>query len=340
MLSVSDVTRRVVSGWLLMGVLMLAGVARAAEGQPGFSVPAGKALVYVIQTETRNFSSVAVYVDGRSIGNVKANSYLAFAADPGEHRVSSAAIGTAAIMVTVESGKTYYVSTRINPVGTPEFRMLSDVEARPLLSSYASMRDEVVMAGPGSIQPQASTGVIPAGSAYESRRSSDDHWAVILKAGSFKLSTANQQWLGVASTVTTKSSGVWGAEAEYQYYNGFALGLEFVGFKNSWTQTNGAQGSLTTTVFMVNGKKYFPIGEMFRPYVGIGVGSAATSFSGDITGNTSGFSSQLIGGAELRFGKVGLYLEGKALSAKTKDSNSETVDVSGKGVFAGVSVHF
>ena len=103
--------------------------AQTAAGQPPAQPEPGKALVYVIEDfkkapgESRN-PTIRVGLDGAWIGAMRANSYIFFSVDPGEHhlctswqshlkRLSSLASFS---HVTAEAGNTYYFRARITYV--------------------------------------------------------------------------------------------------------------------------------------------------------------------------------------------------------------------------------
>ncbi len=327
----------------------LFGLPIAAASDMGVPVPPGKALIYVIQGETGNFTSVSVFIDGRNIGRVKANSYLAVAADPGMHQLSSAGVSTASIPISLDAGSRYYVSQRINAQSAPEFRLLSVSEGQQLLARTTSARDDVVVVGPGSpVQTPTAAPVSqsvtapvsrPAPDSERSRPAGRDHVAVILKTGAYSLSNATQNVVSLDTTFKAPSS-VLGGEVEYQFANGFAVGGELFGYKSSFTQTGGSSGTMTVSFVLLNAKKYFAVTRMLRPFVGVGVGRAGTGFSGSVTGSTTGSATKFMGGLELRFDNVGLYLELNSVGADTKDTAGQTVKVGGTGKFVGVSVHF
>ena len=304
------------------------------------AAPPGKALVYVIQGETQNFANLLVSVNGRRLESLPKNSYVAFVAEPGTHEISTAAGGRAATPLTVAADTVYYLSQRVSADGMPTHRVLSQAEGRALLNTYRAVRTEALTIGApaSSSQPVSTASVASAAPATPSPRRGN--FALTAKAGDYTLSEGTQRWLGFSTQVKTKASSVFAVGGEYELENGFAIAPEILLFKTTWTQSNGAVGSFNATVVTLNGKMYLASGDTFRPFIGAGVGAAATSFSGDITGNSGGAAFQLFAGAELRFNQVGLYLEYKTVSAETEDDNSNVIDVSGKGAFAGIGIRF
>jgi opacity protein-like surface antigen len=166
--------------------------------------------------------------------------------------------------------------------------------------------------------------------------------AVIIKTGQFTLSKDSQVILNEPLQFDDSSTGVFGAELEWRMKDGISLGGEVTLYQNDWVSTLSPlnSGAVDTVIVMFNAKKYFAVSEIVHPYVGAGVGVAVTDFSGAITGNSSGLAIQAVGGIEFRWDKFGLYTELKALSADTEDDLNEEVDVSGTGVFVGLSIFF
>lgn len=328
--------------YALVATTTLALVSGAVADPAPSSAPRGKALVYVMQGETLQFASLTVSVNGRRLESLPKHSYIAFVAEPGTYEISTAGASRAAMTLTVESGNVYYLSQALNADGAPTQQALPASDARALLGRYRALRAEPVTVGAAPASPRsplASSAAAPsAQSAAPSTRRG--RFALSAKAGGYTLSEANQRWLNLSTQVKTKASGVFALSGEYEFGNGFALEPEVLVFKTTWAQSNGNSGDFSAAVITVNGKMYLADSDTFRPFIGAGIGAAATSFSGGITGNTSGAALQLFAGIEMRFDQVSLRLEYKAVSAETDDENSNVVDVSGKGAFAGVGIHF
>jgi len=100
--------------------------AQGVAGQPAAQLQPGKALVYVaeefrkVPNELGN-PTLRVGIDGAWLGATRANSYLAFAVEPGEHhlctswqsRWPSLSKLAAFAAFTAEAGKVYYFRERI-----------------------------------------------------------------------------------------------------------------------------------------------------------------------------------------------------------------------------------
>jgi len=168
--------------------------------------------------------------------------------------------------------------------------------------------------------------------------------AVIAKTGAFKLATTSQTIGGLQTAYDKSSKPVVGFETELRHPDGFAIGLEFLYYKNdltaaaSGTTFAGQQTVLSTTI---NGKYYLG-GDSgaFHPYLGAGVGFAGAKFGGDLQGKSSGPAFQGMLGLDLRFSSVGLVLEYKYVSSTTQDSTNQKIKVGGSGFLAGLSFAF
>lgn len=167
---------------------------------------------------------------------------------------------------------------------------------------------------------------------------------IIVKGGSQTLNDATQSIAGPPSAILNfdeQSKQAFGLEYEWQFGSGFSVGGEILHFTHDWTSGPFSSGDLRSLTFTVNGKKYFKVTDWLRPYVGVGIGFASGDFKGPGgTAGLFGLAAQAMGGVEFRFKQVGLYTEVKALTAQPEDSNSEKIDISGTGLYAGLSVHF
>jgi len=165
--------------------------------------------------------------------------------------------------------------------------------------------------------------------------------AIIAKTGAFKLATTNQTIGGRPSVYEKNSKPVAGFEAELRHQSGFAVGGEFLYYKNELTATGTPfAGDQTVLASMINAKYYMDVADWFQPFLGAGVGFTGAKFGGDLQGKSSGPAFQGMLGADFRFGDIGLYLEYKYLSSETSDGGNQKIKVGGSGVLAGVSIAF
>jgi opacity protein-like surface antigen len=165
--------------------------------------------------------------------------------------------------------------------------------------------------------------------------------ALILKTGRFDMSDRSQEIGGLQGEFDSKASGVLGAELEWRDRSGFAFGGELYRFTNKITAVGTTlEGEMEVVAFMVNAKKYFEINGLLYPYVGAGLGSATSSFSGNLTGNASGPAYQAMAGIEFRSKNIGLYTELKYLSSSPEDSAGTKVKIGGNGMNLGLGISF
>jgi opacity protein-like surface antigen len=165
-------------------------------------------------------------------------------------------------------------------------------------------------------------------------------FALIAKAGTFKLADETQTVAGFPSTYDTTSQSVFGVEAEWRGSSGFAVGGEYFTYKNDLVTTATVPSAQQKVyAIMLNGKYYFRAANWLYPFVGVGIGQANASYSGGLTGNATGLAYQGMAGAEIRFKPVGIYLQYKYLASDTGDSGRE-VKVGGSGVLGGISISF
>lgn len=168
-----------------------------------------------------------------------------------------------------------------------------------------------------------------------------DPVALIIKAGSFKLSDESQSISGISLTFDDKASGVFGGELEWRTKENVAFGAELLLYSNDWRSGVGTTGDNDTLALMVNAKRYFAVSKNVFPFVGAGVGFASVDFTGP-GGSASGsdLAVQAMAGIEFRADKIGFYTEAKYLTSKPEDDFGAEIDVTGVGLFAGLSITF
>lgn len=168
-----------------------------------------------------------------------------------------------------------------------------------------------------------------------------DPVALIVKAGSFKLSDESQSISGLPLTFDDKASGVFGGELEWRTKENVAFGAELLLYSNDWRSGASTTGDNDTLALMVNAKRYFAVSKNVFPFVGAGLGLASVDFSGP-GGSASGsdFAMQAMVGIEFRAEKIGFYTEAKYLTSKPEDDVGAEINVTGVGLFAGLSVMF
>ena len=165
-------------------------------------------------------------------------------------------------------------------------------------------------------------------------------YSVILKTGSYSMSTSSQTILARAVKFDDSASGVFGAEFIWNSNQDVSFGGEVFVHNNDYT-ASGSPGEASASFIMFNARKHFMEGN-FRPFVGAGIGAGSVDLSGSLNGTAGGLAIQVLAGAEYRVAdSVGLYVEYKnMLSADLEDDAGESVDMTGSGVLAGVAIHF
>jgi opacity protein-like surface antigen len=167
-------------------------------------------------------------------------------------------------------------------------------------------------------------------------------WTLILKGGSFRLSDDSQTLSGgITLSFDEDASSVFGIEGEWRLNDNVALGGEYFTYSNDWVSILGTSGEIDTGVLMFNVKRYFNTAKRIQPYIGAGIGFAALDFKGPGgRGTGSDLALQAMGGVAVRWQRIGLYTEVKWLSSEPEDDVGDKIDVSGVGLFAGLSIHF
>ncbi|UCH53675.1 MAG: outer membrane beta-barrel protein [Pseudomonadota bacterium] len=316
---------------------------RAKQALP----PTGKALIYVFRKEgAADRTDVPLFLDGQRIGTTVPRSYYLWAVDPGRHTVAAKPDQRVALPITVQAGRNYFIEHGVDEGSERvSLRHVSYAQGRVGVNSCKLLQDRSAPAAIalGKPVPKVAKPVAKPAAAEATQRQGV---AAILKLGSVKLNEPNQNIL--TSTVTVpvsfddKSKSPFGLEVEWRMTNGFALGGELVSYSNKLTAVGTSlQSDMDVTAVLFNAKKYFAASSLFYPFIGAGIGGAATDFSGSaISGNTSGLAFQGMAGVEMRWRQLGLYAEYKALSAKTEDDAGNKVNASVRGVFLGASVAF
>ncbi len=166
--------------------------------------------------------------------------------------------------------------------------------------------------------------------------------ALIIKTGSYTLSDEAQNLGGGAATVTfdEDASGVFGVEYEWGLGN-TTIGGELLTYSNDWDSDVPSSGDNDTLAIMFNVKRYFEIHKSIQFYIGGGIGIAFVDFDGP-GGSAEGddLALQVMAGVTVRAKKVGLYTEVKSFSSEPEDDFGDEIDVSGTGLFGGISFHF
>lgn len=324
--------------------------------------PAGKALVYVYrQGDARPQTSPALWLNKRNSGQLGPRTYGMWAAGPGRLEVRAGRIDSTPLTITCQAGRIYFVQLAVNadesvslrqvPYGTGRTEMrAARLVLDPAIAARAAAAPKPVAPkpAPAPAKKPMATKAPPAKKPVvkETRAVGDVPVAkgssgvtLIAKGGRFQLASDSQIIVG-ASRKFSAASMAYGLEGEWRLESGFAFGMELFGHTQDYTTAGVASGDIAVTNVFLNAKKYFRPGAIVQPYLGAGIGSASSSFSGAITGSAGGFALQGMTGIAFRWRHFGIYTEFKYERAEVEDAAGQAVDVSGTGLFAGVSVQF
>lgn len=331
---------------------------RAKQAVP----PAGKALIYVYRLDDADTGMASgLWLNGRDSGQLEPRTYGMWAAGPGRLDIRAGKADATPLTITCQAGRVYFVQLSVNKDQSVSLKQVAYGTGRTELGQARLVLDPALAARAAVPKPSA-----PVAAAAQkapvikepvrARQTSDEGEGVgggvtlIAKVGSFKLASSPQTIVGLSRDFS--AAGVaYGLEGEWHLSNGFAFGLEVFGHSQDYITASPSieSGDMTVTNVFINAKKYFRPNAVFQPYIGVGLGSATADFSagggGGVTGSAGGFAVQGMAGLAFRWQHVGIYTELKYARAEIDATNattgaSETIDVSGTGVFAGMNVHF
>lgn len=299
---------------------------RAKQALP----PEGKAFIFVYRDQATPDRAIAVWREGRIVGRTAARTFLLLTVPPGRHRLASGDPPDDRLVVHAEAGRNYFVRQEVQPDGRSRLRAVAYAAGR-----RGVMACRLVRAEPEP-PPRRAPPREPVPPSAEPER-----FALIAAGGALRLRKTSQSILGADIAFKESSSGVVAVELEYRPIRDLAVGLEVLRYSNDLRDVGTSLiGDVEVTGGLVNVKKYFRPLPSVRPYVGAGLGAASADFSGVLTGRSGGAALQVVGGLEFRWPRIGLYTQVKWLTAKTEDSAGQRIDLSARGVFAGLSVHF
>ena len=311
---------------------------------------AGKSLLYVYRIDSAG-APTTITLNGANSTRLAPQTFAYWSVSPG--RVELRAPGTGATTaLQSEAGRVYYVELAHSSggallrqvpfaVGRPQLQRarLVTPDGQPAKAEKRAA-PEKAEAPPPAAAPVVAADPAPA-PASAPRPVHPARAAITLKLGSFKLGEDTQTVVGSARRFDAAASSVFALEGEWFVQPEFSVSVELLSFANDFTTTGStAPGEIDSSAILFNAKYYFSPNSALQPYVGAGIGSAGTDFSGSITGGTGGLALQLVGGMQWRYGQLGLIAEYKYVSADTEDDAGQKVDVSGSGVFLGAGFHF
>lgn len=332
---------------------------RAKQAVP----PSGRALIYVYRLDDASHATTpGLWLNGRDSGRLEPRTYGMWAAGPGRLEIRAGRADAAPLTFNCQAGRIYFVKLSVNKDQSTSLRQVTYGTGRLDMRQARLVLSPALAAPPAKPRapaPVPAPKVAAAKKAPVTKKAPEAREApaekgssgatLIFKLGSFQLASKSQTILG-ASRSFSAANMAYGLEGEWRLENGFAFGLELFGHSQDYTTTGLPEtGDMAVTNVFINAKKYFRPGALVQPYIGAGIGSAATNFSasggGGITGGSRGFAVQGMAGVAFRWQHVGIYSEFKYEHAETDGTNAttgatETVGVSGRGLFAGMSVHF
>ncbi len=364
--------RSVRSTLLLTTLCVLFSIVPAhAQGDPmSATPPPGKALIFVFRIDPKPLPRlVPVIMNEVRVGELANGTFISTTIGPGRNylRIGDRVPST----LEVTANQSYFVLVRA--LGDPqsmrlEVQRVSEAEGRRSLAQSRFAGAAAATAAPPpkpsqapvTVAPPPKPSPAPVTSAPPPKPSpspaatkptvaremstpseSDRDWefALIVKAGTFKMANENQVVAGLPSTFDTTSSSVFGVEAEWRGKGGIAVGAEVLHYNNDLVSSGTIPNAQQEVIaILANGKYYFRLANSFYPFVGAGVGLANASYSDGLTGAASGLAFQAFAGMEFRFNQIGVNVQYKYLDATT--GNNEEVKVGGSGIFAGVSIAF
>ena len=164
--------------------------------------------------------------------------------------------------------------------------------------------------------------------------------ALVLSVGTMHLSHNRQTLAGTDSVLQTGSTGTYGVAWEQRHYNGIAYGAEYLIYNNE-TSNATQTGSVTSRLLMLTLKKYHHPQAHIYPYVGVSAGLVNTSVTGVNGGTSAGPALEVNGGVEFEWAhSLGFYTELRGIYAPSGALYGTHVNVSGVGLYAGLSLLF
>jgi len=164
--------------------------------------------------------------------------------------------------------------------------------------------------------------------------------ALILSVGAMNLAHDHQAIAGSQDVLNAAGHGAYAVAWEQRHYNGIAYGAEYLTFDNTVGNLT-QQGRVSSRLLLLTLKKYHRPWAHVYPYVGAGAGLADTSISA-VNGHTGvGPAFEIDGGVEFEWAhSLGFYTELRGLYVPSGTIYGTRVNVSGIGLYAGLSLLF
>jgi len=321
--------------------------------------PKGKSLIYIYQRpQSGGEVSPLITLNKYNIGRIVPGSFTVWQLAPGRRELNVAGSQPANMVLRSTAGKIYLFRVNVTRTesGTRAVLESLPVSYRGELAACRLIKNPRNISAPElapmpqrqAKAPAAETKPPQARHEKKARHTAGRRSPTVgglslqIKTGSLSVANGTQTILSQDRLFDKSTSGLLGLGIDYQSSSGLSLGGEILNYKAHFV-TSGLNDSHEVNVYalLANAKQYYLTDSVFQPYLGVGIGVAVTSISGpSIRGNTAGLAYQLLAGMEYRYANLGFFAEAKYLGANTRDSNNQNVDVSGSGIFAGVSFHY
>ena len=328
-----------------------------------------KAIVYIYQQSNNHRVSPPIQINNYNIGRLVPGSFTVWKLSPGKLKIGVGGTNPSSVSIISKAGKVYLFRLSIAQTsngpsaqftGLPgSFR--SDLNSMRLIKNPRTVtslatRNQVKPAKPVNPPKQSAPAKpkpVPEPKPAPRFDLSSDSTSepdvpmipggigLLLKTGALSLSDTEQVILGTTRQYDESVSGFTAIEAYYQFDSGMAFGGEFISYSAAFTTAGVDKHEVGATILFANIKNYYRVNNSLQPFIGAGVGAAATDISGPtLSGNTTGIAYQLMAGIEYRSPSLGVFGEFKYIGADTESDNNESIDISGTGVLVGVAFHF
>lgn len=311
--------------------------------------PKGKALVYIYERKQDGGVSPRIWLNNYEIGRIVPGSFTVWQLAPGRLNLRVGEEQPASVSLISHAGQVYLFRLIVSRT---ESGTRAEIESMP-----AAYRKELAstrfIKNPRQVSAENPSTVVPRKRPVQTVQTAPSPrpnftsviqpggMSLAIKTGSIAIAKQKQYILFNDRQFDRNASGVYGIELDYQNRNGTSFGGELLGYKLAYTTAGtGGSGDVSVEALMAIAKQYYRTRSHVQPYLGIGLGLAATSVSGDMTGNTVGFAYQGLVGIEYRFASMGIYTEYKYIGVQTKDSTGQKIDASGSGFFLGAVFDF
>jgi len=308
--------------------------------------PSGRALVYVYRpADGGPEESPVLVLNNHAIGRLARDSFYYWSVAPDTTSLAIDGQPARSLTLRCEAGRIYFVRLTTGRAGDAELHQVAygvgrkELQQARLLSPVQPAATRAPAASTATAATKAeTTAAAPSG---QPAAAAPGGFNLIVKGGSYSLGSNTQDVTAGATTFAVSfesSAPIFGVEGEWMFDNGWAVGGELLVQRHSYTDLPAlpdGKGDMTATKFLVNGKKYFRVANVVRPFVGGGLGFAVVNMSGDINGTGTGFAAQALGGVLFQWQTFGIYTE---VAYQTAESNG--VDTGGLGLFAGANFHF